>query len=640
MGLFNYPPREIYDFSSQNKPDYDHIILWMLSNNEICQWSQFTEEPINIPVGTLSRHLRQLKDDGLIDKVSRGNYKITIKGRNRFYELSKIAKNYRKLNYPPKIIKEGRNYSHWILWMVYNNTFCRRKDFRNEPLSINNSSLIKNLSLLIEKGYINEEEGKIKITSGGKFQYARILQNYNLNRQAILEEERKRIEYTNKQVLDFFKLFRIKNEEIQFRFITYMLKLSFERVNQLLKNKENFYKILLFLALNHPDRYPDFISSKDFSKTYNIKKTVLDYYIDEISAGKLYPTKFFKLRGPSGGLYYFQTGGKLEKMLQVITEEQINKMAYINTLFSKTLHTLPISIRNSIINQIFGLLKETLFHKDLKESLKEFLPEYIKYLSYKIKAKPEIKTSFDKLEGIIWQDMAEIFESQFSEDVKGQYKEKIREIETKIKFDPDNFQLYESKIKILVYYNQYNEVIEFLDLMKERFPSREIDIQMKKASIFKKKKNIGAGLEIIENLIQKYPQNADLLNYKAYWLQYLDKKEESLEIIQKLINNKPNEGIYYDNYGEILMYFEKYDEASKKFLKALVMCSDEWFIYQTYIKLGICYKALNEKDLAIKNLRKGKELIEKNSKIEDIKSKWLVIAELFLSEIECLFLNI
>jgi hypothetical protein len=82
------------------------------------------------------------------------------------------------------------------------------------------------------------------------------------------------------------------------------------------------------------------------------------------------------------------------------------------------------------------------------------------------------------------------------------------------------------------------------------------------------------------------------------------------------------------------MYFEEYDEAAKKFLKTLVMCNDEWFIYQTYIKLGICYKALNKIDLAIKNLKKGKDLIETSSKIEDIKSKWLVIVDLFLSEIE------
>jgi tetratricopeptide (TPR) repeat protein/DNA-binding transcriptional ArsR family regulator len=634
MALFNYPPREIYDISRQKKPDYDHIILWLLNNNEFCNWSHFVEEPIDIPVGTLSRHLKKLKDKGFIDKVSRGTYKITIKGRNRFYELSKIAKKHRKLSFPPKIIKEGRDYSHWILWMLYNNTFCRRKDFRREPLLINNSSLTKNLNSLIQNGSINDEDGKLKITSKGKSQYALILQNYKLDRQAILEEERKNIEEINKEVLNFFKKFKIRDEETQFRFITYTLKLSFENVNQLLKSEEHFHKILLYLALNHPERYPNFISSQDFSKIYQIKKSVLDYYVDEISAGKIYPTKFFKLKGPSGGLYYFQTGGKLERMLQIITEEQINKMAYINTIFSKTLHTLPISIRNSIINQVFGLLKETLLHEDFKESLKEFLPEYIKYLSYQITEKPEIKTSFEKLEGIIWQDMSSIFEAQFSEDFKKPYKETIEEIDNKIKLNPDNIQLYELKMKILIYYNQYKEVLELLDQIIKRFPSKEIDIQMKKASIYKKKKDIKRGLEIIEELILKYPENANLLNYKAYWLHYLGKKEESLKLLQRLIEVEPNNGIYYDNYGEILMYFEEYEEATKKFLKALVLCKDEWFIYQTYIKLGICYKALAEVDLAIKNLKKGKQLIENSSNIEDIKNNWLLIAGLFLSEIE------
>ena len=42
------------------------------------------------------------------------------------------------------------------------------------------------------------------------------------------------------------------------------------------------------------------------------------------------------------------------------------------------------------------------------------------------------------------------------------------------------------------------------------------------------------------------------------------------------------------------MYFKDYVEAIKWFLKAIVLGKDDWYIYQTYIKLGICYKALGE----------------------------------------------
>jgi len=155
MENLNYPPEKLFNPSIQNKPNYDHIILWMLANNDTCKWSNFSEKPIEIPVGTLSRHLDQLKSKGLVQKISRGHYKISIEGKKEFNALSSSKKKKRILNHPPKIIlRSGRNYDDWILWMVYNNNFCKRLDFLGEPLSINQSSLSKNLNLLIEKGYL------------------------------------------------------------------------------------------------------------------------------------------------------------------------------------------------------------------------------------------------------------------------------------------------------------------------------------------------------------------------------------------------------------------------------------------------------------------------------------------------------
>jgi tetratricopeptide (TPR) repeat protein len=117
-------------------------------------------------------------------------------------------------------------------------------------------------------------------------------------------------------------------------------------------------------------------------------------------------------------------------------------------------------------------------------------------------------------------------------------------------------------------------------------------------------------------------------------MQYLDDKEEAIKIIQKLVKDEPDNGLYHDTYGEILMSFEEYDEAAKKFLKTIVIAGDDWYIHQTYIKLGICYKALENYDLALQNLKKGKELTNKSSADADTKQKWLSIADLFLLEIE------
>lgn len=635
MGIINYPPEKVYSPSKLKKPDYDHIILWMLSNNDICKWADFHQEPIEIPTGTLSRHLDKLKRKGFVENFTRGHYRITSEGTKKFHELSSIKKNVRKLNYPLKIIlKSGRNYSHWILWMVYNNNYCKRSDFLEDPISINQSSLSKNLSLLIEKGFIIKEDGKYVITRAGKSGYSRMLRNYDLDRQTILEEEGKRIEEITRKTIQFFEKYNIKDEDIQFRFLNNILRLDYEKVKPILKDEEVFRKILLFLSINHPDGYPNFISPEDFSKIYKIKKTTLDYYIDEISEGKIYPLRFFKITQPSGEQYYFQSDGKLERILRVIIENQITKVTYLNKLFSKPTPKTPTIDLESILNGIADKSCESLFNKDLNTALREFLPDYIKDLAYKIETKRELKETYDKLEGIIWQNITDIFQLQTSENLEKHYEEQMKRIDNEIKLKPENLDLYYLKIRILIYFNQYQEAIKLLDNLLELFPESEKDIKILTAIVLKRTQNIKAGLEIINDLIQKFPKDKDLICYKAYWMQYLDNKEESIKVIQKLIKEEPENGIYQDTFGEILMYFEEYDEAVKKFLKAIMIGNDDWYIYQTYIKLGICHKALGNYDLALKNLKKGKELRNKSRTDAETKQKWNTIADLFLTEIK------
>ncbi len=632
METINYPPEKLYSPSKLQKLNYDHIILWMLSNNKICKWSDFRNEPIEIPTGTLSRHLEILKRKGLVENVKRGYYKITSEGKQRFHELSMEKKKIRRLNYPPKLIlNSGRNYPHWILWMVYNNNYCKRNDFLKEPLSINQSSLSKSLSLLIEKGFIEKEEKKYKITSTGKPAYSRMLQNYDLDRQTILEEENKRIEGLTDKIIKFFDKYKIKEKEIQFRFLNYLLKLDYEKVKSLLKKEEIFYKIILFLATNHPDRYPNFILPRDFSRIYEIKEITLEYYIGEISDGKIYPSRFFKLDQPTGETYYFPSNGSLEKMLRVITENEITKISYLNKLFSESKALGALSME-SILNEILNKCCNFLFHRELALPLRAFLPGYIKYLAYKFETKQEFKDSYDKLEGFIWQNITDLFESQTYRDLEQQCREKSKKIDREIELDPKNLDLYYLKLKQLIYFNQYNDAIQLLDKMLKDFSEYEKDIKLLKAMVLRRMQNVQEGLTIIDDLIQRYPEDHSLLIYKAYWLQFLDKKQEAISIIKQIAEKDPKNGLYKDIYGEILMYFQDYENAAKKFVKSLLLGGDEWYIPQTYIKLGICYKATGKLDLAIKNLKEGIKMTEKNARDPEIKQKWLAIANIFLSD--------
>ncbi len=818
----NFPPEEILN-PIIGKPNWEYIILWMLSNNKVCSWSELKEK---INKSTLSIYVSRLKRDGYIIKSEFNQYQITSKGREKYYELGQAKRGGRKLSYPPKVILTRRNYDHWILWMVYNNNYCKWADFLDEPLSINQSSLSKNLNDLISKNFVRKEEKEYKITQMGKSEYSKMLTQYDLDRQSILEEESKRITELTQKTLKFFRDFDIRDRDTQFRFLNSVLKLEYSKIKNVLRNEEDFHKILLFLSINHPSEYPKYIFPEEFSSKYDIKKTTLDYYIDEIVENQIFTTKFFKLEIPPDRIYYFQSDEKLEMMLQVITEEHITKFTYLNKLFEKSSNLiLPLDM-NSTVNAILEEACQYVFHEDLKSSLLKFLPGYINYLAYKIEKEKKLLGISGKLEGIIWQNIPEIlqeglsmtsqyqfigenemnyyldtgilevirpylaskpdsvykkiihsldekkygstlellnsviksgkkdldiiiykamtlaylnrnkesvdflnkrikstqvdkdnplyalyyfvlgfssmalgeYENAFEIVDKGQkfypdhplshalvalvegynrmyefdseredrlteiedaialdaydsnkaryhqlksqfllesnnYEEALESIDNAITLNPKNLDFYNSKNRILLYFDKFDEILDILDHLLKEFPEGERSLKIRKAYILREKKNLEEGLEIINELIEKYPEDNNLLLNKIYWLQYLDKKENVLEIIEGLLKREPDNGMFHDTYGEILMNFEEYEKAINEFQKAIELESNEWYINQTYIKLGICYKEMGDQDSAIENLSKGKEFTNKCFCDLDTKRNWLTIAELFLAEI-------
>ena len=818
----NYPPEEILN-PIIGKPNWEYIILWILSNNKVCSWSDLKKK---VNRSTLSLYLNKLKRDSHILKSEFNQYRITTKGRERYYELGQAKRGGRKLSYPPKIILSRRNYDHWILWMVYNNNFCKWADFLEDPLSINQSSLSKNLNELIKRNYVKKDEKKYKITQLGKSEYSKMLNLYDLDRQSILEEESKRITELTQKTLNFFQEFNIRERNTQFRFLNSVLKLEYSKIKNVLRNEEDFHKILLFLSVNHPTEYPKYIFPNEFSAKYNIKKTTLDYYIDEIVDNQIYKIKFFKLEVLPDKIYYFQSDEKVEMLLRVITEEHITKFTYLNKLFENSSNLiLPLDM-SSTVNAIVEEACQYVFHEDLKNSFLKFLPGYINYLAFKIEKEKKLLGISSKLEGIIWQDIPEILQkgisktsqyqyigdgemnyyldtgildilrpylalkpvsvykkinqsidekkfgdalelvdsaiksgkkdldlviykamilsdlnrnkesleflndqieiSQIDEEnqlytlyffvlgfssmtlgeyknafdivkdvfklypdhpishalkavingysriygfdgeredgfsdlenaitlesyesnkaryfqLKSQfllesnnYEEALESIHNAIALSPKILDFYNSKIRILIYFDKFDEILEILDTLLDEFPEGERNLKIKKAYILREKKNLEGGLEIINELIEKYPDDNNLLLNKIYWLQYLDKKEKVLDTLASIIEREPENGIFHDTFGEILMNFEEYEQAIDEFLKAIELDSNEWYINQTYIKLGICFKEMGDQDSAIKNLTKGKEFTNKCFCDIDTKRNWLTIAELFLAEI-------
>ena len=628
----NFPPEEVIR-PIFGRTDFELIILWMLNNNEVCTWSNLKEL---VKPSTLSIYLKKLQKSELIVKWEFNQYIISSKGKDRFYELSQAKKTKRKLNFPPDVILWKRNYDHWILWMVYNNNFCKWADFLNEPLSINNSSLSKNMNLLIDKKFVKKEKKMYRITQLGKSEYSNMLRDYDLDRQSILEEESKRIKEITKKTLKFFKKFRITEEEIRFRFLNNLLRLPYEKIKSNLESEEDFHKILLFLSINHPTRYPNSISTEKFALKHGIELVTLEYYLLQIVEKNIYPTKFFKLKVNSAEIYYLQTNEKLEQILNAIVEEHITKFTYLNKLYEEEKDK---SYSTSLESTIIAILKEicgNLFKEGLRDALRKFLPDYINYLAYKVEKEKKLFDAYDKLKGLIWHEV-QTYSSEKKIALKyDNYEESIKEINIAISSNPNDYDLYLSKESVLIYFNKYNDLLSFLDEILEIFPNEHKNIEIKRAYILKEKRNLEEGLKIINNLLDNYPDDKDLLVYKAYWLQYLTRKEEAIEIIQNLIEEDPNNGIYHDTYGEMLMSFQDYENAKKEFLKSIEISSDDWYTFQTYIKLGICDKELGNLEIALENLKRGKTFIEKSRFDEETKQKWLQIADLFLAEIEFL----
>ena len=94
---------------------------------------------------------------------------------------------------------------------MYNNESLRWSDFRSEPLSINQSSLSKSLNSLKIKGIVINENKEYKITSEGRAQYSKMLSEYDLDRQSILEDETNRIDEITERTSEFFERFEIED---------------------------------------------------------------------------------------------------------------------------------------------------------------------------------------------------------------------------------------------------------------------------------------------------------------------------------------------------------------------------------------------------------------------------------------------
>ena len=84
------------------------------------------------------------------------------------------------------------------------------------------------------------------------------------------------------------------------------------------------------------------------------------------------------------------------------------------------------------------------------------------------------------------------------------------------------------------------------------------------------------------------------------------------------------------------MAFNDHKSAINKFQRAIELNPNSWYIYQTHIKLGICFRELEDYVLALKHLTKGEELLEQTEDDNDTKQIWHSYAKPFIKEIKAI----
>ena len=654
----NIPPEEIYKPIFGARKNVEHIILWMLKNNEVVEWADFLEDPISIPQSTLSNYLKSLYLEGHLEKEKRGEYKITSKGKDRFNELSREKQGVRRLNYPPKVIGKKRNYDHIILWMAYNNNYLKWADFLDDkaPLFINQSALSKNINILLKKELIKKDDNKeYRITRLGKAEYANILRFYDLDRQSILNEESKRIEEITKRTIRFFERYNIEEDDIKFRFLNNVLTLPFEKLKGSLDSEEDFNEILLFLSMNHPNQYPEYISPESFSKKYGIDKLDLEFNTRKIIEKNVYSTKFFKLETDDDKVYFFQANEKIEKVLSAITEDHITKFTYLNKLYEKTSKGTHQLTLESTTDDILLEICDHLFDARLKESLRIFLPNYIKYLAYKMETQKKLDDITDKLEGTIWRDfqhystaseppktydedhenyylsphILEILDDNYiipsisavvrktKKVLKNKnmlYNKALNYVNSSIRKGFDNVEMKLFKSIVLCHLNKFYEAIDLIDkeIDFEQYQDEEriyVASSFILAYSYTALGNVEDALKVVDKVYRIYPESPILLAAKALIYGYsiiynFDVKEGSddsvLDLIDEVIRIDPkisNKARYLQFKSILMEQMDKEEEALEEIDSALDLTEDILDLYSSKSKLlsslGKHDKALN-----------------------------------------------
>jgi hypothetical protein len=305
--------------------------------------------------------------------------------------------------------------------MLYNNDSCKWSDFIEKPLSINSHSLSKHINRLIKDDLVEINESQYKITELGEREYSKILKIYSLDYQSILEEDLRKLKQIRKELEEFFNKWNINDDQIKIIFLDLLNHIDYAKIKGNISSEGDFHKLILFLSINNLTKYPDYLSTENFSKKYEISQTALEYFIQKLLKANLLLIQLFEFSINNEQNYYFRAGEKIERTIRLIIDEGIKNYSLQNLMdvngSSEERKNHSIIIFKNIVND----LSATLFNGELKLQLINFLLKYFAFLFENLRR--NIPTSIDdKFKALVFQDILNLEESGIEKIKKELYQ--------------------------------------------------------------------------------------------------------------------------------------------------------------------------------------------------------------------------
>lgn len=510
----------------------------------------------------------------------------------------------------PEIRKKG-NINHTILYAL--NLFgpMKRAEFISDPGKsnrINKNTFHDHIRELKTKGYIDKyyenREAYYELTHLGEDQLSRILVDYELDFNTLLEIGERKSRNLIKRLGKFFETYKIEDKDIKIEYIELANLISLDEKLKEWYTEDQFNKLLLFLVLNHPKFYPSLsISIESFREKYNrlsinkLSKAQIEFFIEQVIDENRYNINFHKLAlDLDDFVLFFRDKSEYGKYFENTIDTTLRNLVHFKNLHNTKvdIEDLELSYREIITTLIDRF---NLFHPDLRK------PLYILIDQYRRKVKDEIiRRSINEIpeySGFILLPEKPIepkFNLTASTDrrTSNYYKGKTESLEsdepTSITRD---FKLIKSSFKDIQYFYKENILNRAWELYEQ--------------------KDFNGTLKQIDKMI-KIEDNPELYYWKAEILAIdspLKKYEEALEIIQKGINLNPMPGNYnfYRLRAEILKRTKNYEEALDAINKAISIDSqprilnDKFYLlldskrFNEAIEFALRYSICSEKEL-------------------------------------------